>query len=432
MALPILNPVSQVSAVVLTTGSSPIDVADNNSLPFGLYSNTTSGLYSQYFCSGAAEQVSYTYKKLGGDVLDIELTNNNVFASYEEAVLEYSYIVNIHQAKNALSDLLGAATGTFDHEGQLTSGSSLEGQDVNLKFPRFEFAYSRRVGYGVSTEIGFGGEVSIYSASFDAVNGTQDYDLQQIVSSSAALSSSVPYYGKVGNKRINVTKVYYKTPNAMWRFYGYYGGINTVGNLASYGQWADDSTFEIIPTWQNKSQAMAFEDAIWTRNSHYSFEIKNNRLRIYPDVIDAGPDKYWIDFFVDPEPWDTGDTDGRGGDTVTNGINNLNTLPYENLPYENINSIGKQWIRRFALSLSKETLGNIRSKFTSIPIPGDNITLDGPALLSQAQAEQEKLREELKTTLDELTYTKLMAEDASLMESVNTINKHIPLKVYVG
>jgi len=432
MATPTLSPVSQTSAVVLTTGSAPSDVEDNTSLPFGLYSNTASGLFSQYFCSGAAEQVSYTYKKLGGDVLDIELTDNNIYAAYEEAVLEYSYIVNIHQAKNALSDLLGATTGTFDHEGQLTSGSALEGKNVNLKFPRFEFAYSRRVGYGVSTEAGFGGEVPIYSASFDTVTDKQDYDLQQLVSSSAASDSSLPFSGEVGDKRINITRVYFKTPHAMWRFYGYYGGINTVGNLASYGQWADDSTFEIIPTWQNKAQAMAFEDAIYTRNSHYSYEIKNGRLRLFPSAVESSPSKIWIEFFVDSDPWSEPDTEGRGGKSGIDGINNLNTLPYENLPYENINAIGKQWIRRFALSLSKETLGNIRSKFATIPIPGDSVTLDGPALLSQAQAEQEKLREELKTTLDELTYHKLMAEDAALMESVNTINKLIPLKVFVG
>ena len=432
MALPTLNPVSQTSAVVLTTGSSASDVADNTSLPFGMYSNASSALFSQYFCSGAADQVAFTYKKLGGDVLDIELTDNNIYASYEESVLEYSYILNIHQAKNALSDLLGAATGTFDQDGQLQSGDSLTGSNVNLKFPRFEFAYSRRVGNSVTTELGFGGEQTIYSASFSSVTGQQDYDLQQIVSSSAALSSSFPYFGKVGDNRINITKVFYKTPHAMWRFYGYYGGINTVGNMASYGQWADDSTFEIIPTWQNKSQAMAFEDAIYTRNSHYSYEIKNNRIKLFPNPINASPSKFWIEFYIDSEPWADADTEGRGGKIGTYGINNMNTLPYENLPYDNINAIGKQWIRRFALSLSKETLGNIRSKFTSIPIPGESVTLDGPALLTQAQGEQEKLREELKTTLDELTYSKLMADDAALMESVNTINKLIPLKVYVG
>ena len=149
-------------------------------------------------------------------------------------------------------------------------------------------------------------------------------------------------------------------------------------------------------------------------------------------MVDTSPDTYWIDFFVDPDPWETGDTSGRGGGAATSGVNNINTLPFENLPYDNINAIGKQWIRRFALSLSKETLGTIRSKFSTIPIPGDSVTLDGKELVTQAQTEQKDLREELKTILNELTYTKLMEDDAKLMEAVNTIDKHIPLKVFVG
>jgi len=434
MARPTLNPVSQTSTVVLPSGSTASSVENNTTLPFQLYSDSTtpSALFSQYFCSGAAEQVAYTYKKLGGDVLDLELTSGSVFAAYEEAVLEYSYLLNFHQAKNTLSDLLGAATGTFDQDGQIQSGSNLYGKNINLKFPRFEFAYARRVGHGVSTEIGFGGEVTVYSASFSGSDGKQDYDLQQIVSSSAISDSSLDFYGKIGDKRINVSKVYYKAPQAMWRFYGYYGGLNTVGDLSSYGQWSDDSTFQIIPPWQNKAQAIAFEDAIYTRNSHYSYEIKNNRLRLFPNVVATSPNKFWIEFYVDDEPWEAGDTTGRGGGTIINGVNNINSLPFENLPYESINAIGKQWIRRFSLAVSKETLGTIRSKFSTIPIPGDSVTLDGKDLQTQARTEQKELRDELKSILDELTYTKLMEDDAKLMEAVNTIDKHMPLKVFVG
>ena len=435
MAVPTLTPKSTTSAIALPTGSDPGRVQDA-SLPFGIYSDSDLGSYSQHFCTGAADQVAYTYKKLGGDVLDVELTTGSVYAAYEEAVLEYSYILNIHQAKNSLSDLLGASTGSFNSKGSL-SGSALSeytgSNGVALKFPRFEFSYARRVGQGVSTEAGFGGDVPIYSASFSAVTGTQDYDLQNIISASAAGTDSAadttsPYYGKVGNKKINVTKVYYKTPQAMWRFYGYYGGINTVGNLASYGQWTDDTTFEIVPAWQNKSQAMAFEDAIYTRNSHYSYEIKNNKLRIFPDITSVSPNKYWIEFYVDSDPW-TGDSDK---DTGTNGINNMNSLPFENIPFDNINSIGKQWIRRFSLSLCKEMLGNIRNKFTTIPIPGDSVTLNGADLLRQGKEEQEKLREELKSVLDETTYMKLMQEDATLTDAVNKIQERIPLRVFVG
>lgn len=430
MAVPTLTPASQTSAIALPATVSAANVTDG-ALPFGVYSNSSLGSYSTHFCTGAADQVAYTYKKLGGDVLDLELTTGSVFSAYEEAVLEYSYIVNIHQAKNTLSDMLGASTGSFDSLGSLT-GSELStytgSNGIALKFPRFEFAYARRVGDGISTEAGFGGSTTIYSASFNSVTGTQDYDLQNIISSSAANTASLPYYGKVGNKRINVTRVFYKTPQAMWRFYGYYGGINTVGDLSSYGQWTDDSTFQVVPVWQNKAQAMAFEDAIYTRNSQYSYEIKNNKLRIFPDIVTVSPSKYWIEFYVNSEPWEE-DSDKESG---IGGVNNMNALPFENLPYNKINSIGKQWVRRFALALSKETLGNIRSKFTTIPIPGDSVTLDGPALLSQGQGEQEKLREELKTILDETTYTKLMQGDAELTDAVNKVQERIPLRVFVG
>ena len=110
----------------------------------------------------------------------------------------------------------------------------------------------------------------------------------------------------------------------------------------------------------------------------------------------------------------------------------MNTLPLDNIPYQNINSIGKQWIRRFCLSLSKETLALVRGKFATIPIPGDSVTLNGSELASQAKDEQEKLREELKTILDEMTYGNLMSSDAELIENANKIQQKIPLTIFVG
>lgn len=420
MSEPTLTPVSQTSKVILTSSATPAQAAAAT-FPFSVYTS------DRFFLSGAADQVAYTFHKLGGDVLDIELTSDQIFSAYQESVLEYSYLLNIHQAKNAIGDLLGAKTGSFNEEGQLQNTASLE--DVALKFPKFKFEYARRVGHGYATEAGIGGVTPIYSASFTTVEGKQDYDLQSIISSSAATDTAVPYYGAVSGSRINVTKVYYKTPQAMWRFYGYYGGINTVGDLASYGQYADDSTFQLVPTWQNKSQAMAFEDAIYTRNSHYSFEIKDNKLRIFPQTVLVSPTKMFVEFFVDTDtPWkEEGSTDNG-----VNGINNMNNLPFENTPYQSINSIGKQWIRRFALAISKETLGNIRSKIGSIPIPGDSVTLDGPALISQGQAEQEKLRDELKTILDELTYSKIAQGDVELTDAVNKVQERIPMRIFVG
>jgi hypothetical protein len=327
-------------------------------------------------------------------------------------------------------------TGTFDHDGALKAGelsSSLSGAGgTSLKYPRFEFAYARRVAEGMAQDAGVGGNVTEYSCSFSTVTNQQDYDLDQIIQNASdtgtgANGDAVDFAGLVGTKKLLIKKVFYKTPHAMWRFYGYYGGLNTVGNLSNYGQYADDSTFEVIPAWQNKAQSMAFEDSIYTRNSHYSYELKNNKLRLYPKPVSSSPDYFWVQFTLPTEPWET----SGSADIGIDGVNNLNNVPFQNLPYESINSIGKQWIRRFCLALSKEVLGQVRSKFASVPIPGADVTLNGDALLSQGKEEQEALRTELKELLDELTYNKMMEGDAQKVEQVNNIQKKIPNTIFV-
>ncbi len=421
MAIPNLNPASTSNANILPVTGSPENVLAT--LPFGIYS-------SHAFLSGAADQVAYTYKKLGGDVLDIELSEGNIYSAYEEAVLEYSYLVNLHQSKNALSNYLGGTTGSFDQDGQLLEGDALSGSNVALRYPRFDYGYIRRVSEGLATEAGFGGLTPIYSASVDRVAKQQDYDLQSIISSSAVTDTTASFYGQVGDKRVVIRKVFFKTPRAMWRFYGYYGGFSVVGNLRTYGQYADDSTFEIVPTWQNKLQAMAYEDALWTRISHYSYEIHDNMLRLFPTPDNTSPKKFWVQFTIDNQ-YDAWEETGRGNQG-TGGINNLNTLPFENLPYENINSIGKQWIRRFALALGKEMLGQVRGKFATVPIPGESVTLNAADLLSQARTEMDQLREELKTILNELTYDQLAAVDSGMQDSTEKVLKNVPAGIYVG
>ena len=425
MATPTLTPTSQTSAIVLpSTGTFSIaDVASN--YPYGLYVDTTSQLYDANFVTGAVEQVTYVFRKLGGDVLDLEIVDKNIYSSYEEAVLEYSYIVNVHQSKNILHSSLGATTGTFDSAGQRTD--SLSGSNVETKYPKFKFGYGKKLMDHTSTEIGLGPTTTVHSASISLTNNQQDYDLQQAVSSSADSSDSA-FYNKVGNKKVTIRRVFYKTPHAMWRFYGYYGGMNSVGNMSTYGMFADDSTFEVIPPWQNKLQAMAYEDAIYTRNSHYSYEIINNNIRIYPTPTSVGPTKLWFNFTLNEDPWDE-ESDRETGAT---GVNNMNTLPLANLPYKNINSIGKQWIRRFALALVKETLGEIRSKFNNIPIPGQTVTLNGTALVTQAREEQKTLREELQKVLDEMTYQKITEIQSAMAENTAKMARTYPYFVYTG
>ena len=182
--------------------------------------------------------------------------------------------------------------------------------------------------------------------------------------------------------------------------------------------------------WQNKLQAIQYEDHLYTRLSHFSYEIKNNNLRLFPipHSGSAHPNKFWVQFMIHEDAWDE-DDDRRTG---VDGVNNMNTLPFANIPYSKINSIGKQWIRRFALALSKEMLGLVRGKFATIPIPGESVTLNGSDLVSQGKDEQEKLREELKTVLDELTYQKLAEKDAAIMDSTGKVLQGVPVPIMVG
>lgn len=425
MALPNLLPQSTLSAVVLPVTGNASDVTQY--LPFAIYSGSAA------FLSGAADQVAYVYKKIGGDVLDIELTPGNVYAAYEEAVLEYSYLVNLHQAQNALPTLLGKTTGTFDQNGELTNDI---GGKAQLAYPKFNLDITRKYGDAFALEAGIGFNSPIYSASIPIIEEVQDYDVQAIIQSASlnnydpATKGPVPFSGSVAGKKITIRRFYYKTPASMWRFFGYYGGLNVIGNLSTYGQYADDSSFEVVPAWHNKLQAMAYETSIYTRNSHYSYEIINNKIRIFPVPNSFTPEYFWVDFSVQEDGWKENTI--VSGSTGVNGINNMNTLPFANIPYENINSIGKQWIRRFCLALCKEILGQIRSKFGTIPIPGETVTLNGPALISEAKEQQKELREELKTVLDKMTYPKLVEQVANESENIQKVASKVPFNIFVG
>jgi hypothetical protein len=411
-----LQPKSVQSAVVLPATGTASQVA--TALAYGIYSTPA-------FISGAVDQVAHTYNKLGGNVLDLEIQPRNVYSAYEEACLEYSYLINSHQSKNVLFELLGATTGSFDQDGEFTAYADGITSSPQLKYPKFQLRYLTTMGKANSTHIGVGASDTIYSASFTTQIDKQDYDLQGIIYT-ASLDPASDFYNQVGDRAINVIRVYYKTPSVMWNFFGGYP-VGTVGNLSTYGMYADDSTFQLVPAWQNVLQAYTFEEDMHVRASHYSFRINNNYLRLFP-TPDNDPTKFWVDF----RPWDDPMKDDPTRKYGVEGINNVNTLPFPNIPYMNINSIGKQWIRRYALALAKETLGQVRSKLAAIPIPNAEVTLNGPALVTEAKEEQVALRDELKAVLDEMVYSVLAEKEMSLQNSLTDAASKVPVGIFVG
>jgi hypothetical protein len=405
-----------------TVNISPVSKNSSKRLPAtGTYANVlpmlgNSAAYtSSLFISGAAAAVTIAYKVFGGNILDIELEEENIYQYYQQAILKYSAIINTHHAKNVLYELLGFSTSSFNNLGNITAGS-----DVATKNPNFSIAYARRMQMAFGAEVGIGGNQNSYSASFNSIDGQQNYDLQSIIGNSSEFS------GIVNGKRILVKEVYFQTPLANWRFFGAWGGYGQIGGYGVFSGYSNASTFQVTPVWESKLQAMSFEDNLRTRTSNYSYEIINNHLRLYPIPNSLSPALYWIRFQVENDSWD----DHSTGSTV-DGINNMNTLPFGNLPLENINSMGHMWIREYFLALCAKYLGLIRGKVGPIPLAKGNVTLNSADLLSIGKEDLDKLEDKLVKILDDMARKELAERKRSEVEANMEIMANVPLAIWV-
>lgn len=115
------------------------------------------------------------------------------------------------------------------------------------------------------------------------------------------------------------------------------------------------------------------------------------------------------------------------GDGSIDGVSNLSNIPFGNLNYSKINSVGRQWTRQMTAALSKELLGLVRSKFASIPIPNGDLTLNGSDLVSQGREEKEKLVTNLKEMLESMTYDKMIEIQATKSENIQKQLRTIPV-----
>ena len=175
-----------------------------------------------------------------------------------------------------------------------------------------------------------------------------------------------------------------------------------------------------------RMQAIEFNDQI--RKSAYSFTLINNKIRIFP--IPKDNTKLHFDYIL---------TADRDNALIVNGvsgsvdvISDYSNAPYSNMEYQYINDVGKQWIRKYGLALCKELLGNIRSKFGSIPIPNSEVSMDGDTLRSEAATEKEGLITELRETLEQTSRKMMMEADSEESTRLQEKLTKVPLLIYVG
>jgi hypothetical protein len=428
MAVPTLTPEQNSPTFILPETGSFSVAANPATYALGIYADPASALYSAAFISGAVDQVRYTYRELGGDVLDIELTEKNIAHSYEKAVLEYGYLLSRYVAENNLGNALGSATGSFDQDGERTDG----GENYINSYARWNFSIARRIANRVGTEIGIGGDARIYSSSIPLTPGIQEYDIRSHLSASAA-SGSIIQERWTQDSDFIVRRVHYVAPRNVWLFFGAFGSLGVASNLSSYGMYSDDSTFEMVPVWEHQLKAAAYEQNINVRYSAHSYDIRGGKLRIYPVPTTASPENIWIEVeLVSDTPFSDDVNNSSSGKTT--GVAHAGNMPFGNPPFESLNGLAKHWVRRWALCEAKAMLAHIRGKIASgIPIPGETIQLNYQSLETQAREEKILLRDELKDLFDRTLLKRLALNQNELMESTERVLDRIPPGgIYVG
>ena len=374
--------------------------AVSGNTPFGLYDTDST------FQTEAPKFASWCAKRLGYPIMAVEMQDSQFYACLEESISEYSSQVNQFNIRENLLHLRGQATG---------SSNDLTHKRVSPSFGGM-IALSEQYG----SEAGVGGSVDMKSGSIDVVSGSQTYDLQTLWGS---VSES--------NKRMEIRRVYYEASPAVVRYFDPYAGTGagSYNMLDSFG-WGNMTPavqFMMMPIYADllRVQAIEFNDQV--RKSGHSFELVNNKVRIFPNPTENY--KLHFQYFLKEDkdsPFQ--DPNGLGIGTVSDSSN----IPYQNMTYGNINDVGRTWIRKYGLALSKELLGIIRSKYGSIPIPNAETNLDGDTLRSEASAEKEALISQLREDLEAASRKQMMENDSEEATRLQEKLQKVPLPIFVG
>ena len=366
--------------------------------PWGLYDSDST------FSSDIDKFADWCARRLGYPIMSVELQSGSFYACFEESVSEYSAQVNQFNIKDNLLHLTGQATGSNVTHKKVT--------------PTLGRTVSLAKQYG--TEAGVGGNVDWKKGSVNITSGTQEYDLD-------ALFADVSESGEA----IEIKRVYYEGTPAMQRFFDPYAttGYGTINMVEGFG-FGNNSpavSFTLMPIFEDllRVQAIEMNDSI--RKSAYSFTLVNNKLRIFPDPT-ANSTLYFD--YVKTADRDNALVTEHG--TTSNVVSDFSNVPYDNMQYQFINDVGKQWIRKYGLALSKELLGIIRSKYGTIPIPNSDTTLDGDTLRSEASAEKETLTTQLREILEQTSRKALLEADKDEAEFLQEKLQKVPYPIYIG
>ncbi len=362
--------------------------------PFGFYDSDAN------FQADAVKVAKFCAVRLGYPLMDVELQSGSFFACFEEAVTTYGNEVFQYKIRENYLSLEGTTTNVSANE--------------NIINPTLQRVVEISDNYG--TEAGVGGNITKYTGSLEVTASVQNYDLDQWATDNSITGG------------IEVRKIFYEAPPAIMRFFDPYAGtgtgIQSLMDAFDFGSYSPGVNFLLMPASYDilKMQAIEFNDQI--RRSAYSFEIINNQLKLFPIPTQAG--KMYFEYFK------MSDKQSSVYTTGSNLVKSVSEVPYSNPTYGDINSVGREWIYRYSLALAKEMLGYVRGKYTTVPVPGSEATLNQADLLSDARSEKEALITQLRDMLEQTSRQKQMENKALEGENLSRTLTNVPMTIYVG
>ena len=377
--------------VTIWDGSATFNVGDT---PFGFYDTDTD------FQTDAVKVAKFCGTRLGYPLMDVELQDQNFFACFEEAISTYGNEVFQYKIRENYLSLEGS-----------NSTSTINNKIIN---PTLDRVVNISKNYGTEAEVG--GFVTRHTGSLAVTASKQDYDLDAWAESQGITGS------------IEIRRVFYEAPPAILRYFDPYAGTGTgvqsMMDAFDFGSFSPGVNFLLMPASFDllKVQAIEFNDQI--RRSTYSFEMVNNKLKLFP--IPKTNYKLRFEYYNVDEKKAASFIDGTGL------ITNVAEVPYNNPSYSGINSVGRQWIFRYTLALAKELLAYVRGKYQTVPVPGSEATLNQADLLADARTERVDLLSNLREMLDQTSRQSQLERKANESENINKTLKEVPMTIYVG
>ena len=268
-----------------------------------------------------------------------------------------------------------------------------------------------------ASEAGVGGHYTIISGCLQMTPGVQDYDLNTWAAESASLSPG---------DRIEIRRIFYEEPPAIVRFFDPYAGtgtgIQSLLETFGFGQFSPGINFLLMPISFDvqKIQAIEFNDQI--RKSAFSFNLVNNKLRIFP--IPSFDKKLYFEYVKISDKFSV------IKDNRNNVVTDIMNVPYRNPIYSKINTVGRTWIFKYTLALSREIEAHIRIQFANVNVQGVG-SLQGSELVADARTEKEQLVTELKEMLNETSRKGQLERKQQESQFQRDTLQQVPLPIYI-